>query len=129
MKIHISHSTKVLLESRPYVVVERGKIEIKGKGEMKTYFLLHRLDERGNPVKMQFMDVIEQFKQKEKAAGGSRVTSPVKNNGFINNEINHSSKNHTVVSFEKRDSGDVVGSQELDFYSDSKGRSSQRKGE
>lgn len=61
MKIHISHSTKVLLESAPYHVVERGKIEIKGKGEMKTYFVLYKVDMHGNPIKSKFMEVLEKY--------------------------------------------------------------------
>ncbi|XP_018579643.1 soluble guanylate cyclase 88E [Anoplophora glabripennis] len=38
MKIHISQSTKELLPP-PYRVKERGEIQIKGKGTMKTYWL------------------------------------------------------------------------------------------
>lgn len=38
MKIHISQMTKKMLPKK-YSVVERGEIEIKGKGSMKTYWL------------------------------------------------------------------------------------------
>ncbi|GLV35342.1 Guanylyl cyclase at 88E [Carabus blaptoides fortunei] len=44
MKIHISQSTKELLTSA-YHVAERGEIQVKGKGAMKTYWLKER-DER-----------------------------------------------------------------------------------
>ncbi|KAL5006686.1 hypothetical protein ScPMuIL_015492, partial [Solemya velum] len=40
MKIHISETTKVDLECHPYIVQERGTISVKGKGIMKTYWLL-----------------------------------------------------------------------------------------
>ena len=50
MKIHVSESTKSLIDTFPYKIVERGKVEIKGKGEMKTYFVLYKLDRNGNPV-------------------------------------------------------------------------------
>jgi len=59
MKIHISESTKSLIEKFPYKIVERGKVEIKGKGEMKTYFILCKLDKQGNPIKLNF-ETIEQ---------------------------------------------------------------------
>ena len=54
MKIHISESTKSQIETFPYKIVERGKVEIKGKGEMKTYFILCKLDKQGNPIKLNF---------------------------------------------------------------------------
>jgi hypothetical protein len=70
MKIHISHSTKVMIEHRPYKIVERGKIDVKGKGEMKTYFVLCKVDEDGKSIKCPFMEIFEQFKLKEQQAGG-----------------------------------------------------------
>ncbi|XP_019639996.1 PREDICTED: soluble guanylate cyclase 88E-like isoform X3 [Branchiostoma belcheri] len=39
MHIHISETTKAHLDEEPYVIVERGTVTIKGKGEMKTYWL------------------------------------------------------------------------------------------
>lgn len=41
MKIHISESTKKFLPAN-YKVAERGEIEVKGKGSMKTYWLEFR---------------------------------------------------------------------------------------
>ncbi|XP_063709211.1 soluble guanylate cyclase 88E-like [Culicoides brevitarsis] len=38
MKVHISHTTKKALPKR-YIVQERGDIDVKGKGAMKTYWL------------------------------------------------------------------------------------------
>nr|ACC95433.1 soluble guanylyl cyclase beta-3 subunit [Lymnaea stagnalis] len=40
MKIHISETTRRELNSYPYEVENRGSIEVKGKGLMKTYWLL-----------------------------------------------------------------------------------------
>ena len=48
MKIHISEATKELLSSNNYNIVERGKIEVKGKGTMKTYFVLNKKGKNGN---------------------------------------------------------------------------------
>lgn len=47
MKIHISESTKKFLPAN-YKVTERGEIEVKGKGSMKTYWLEFR-EKRGSP--------------------------------------------------------------------------------
>ncbi|GFO01293.1 soluble guanylate cyclase 88e-like [Plakobranchus ocellatus] len=44
MKIHISETTKKELENYPYEVEERGSIQVKGKGEMKTYWLVGKKD-------------------------------------------------------------------------------------
>ncbi|XP_054261820.1 soluble guanylate cyclase 88E-like [Macrosteles quadrilineatus] len=41
MRIHISQSTRDLLPPE-YVVKERGEIQVKGKGNMKTYWLVER---------------------------------------------------------------------------------------
>ena len=35
MRLHISQSTKALLKEKNYRIVERGKLEIKGKGKRK----------------------------------------------------------------------------------------------
>ena len=64
MKIHISESTKSFLEKKAYKIEERGKIEIKGKGEMKTYFVLSRFDKRGVEVKCTLMEVFEDMNVK-----------------------------------------------------------------
>ncbi|KAH9513755.1 Soluble guanylate cyclase 88E, partial [Bulinus truncatus] len=42
MKIHISETTKKELENYPYVVENRGSIDVKGKGQMKTYWLISK---------------------------------------------------------------------------------------
>ncbi|XP_017874050.1 PREDICTED: soluble guanylate cyclase 88E isoform X2 [Drosophila arizonae] len=41
MKVHISESTKVLI-GPSYKILERGEIDVKGKGTMKTYWLEDR---------------------------------------------------------------------------------------
>ncbi|GAB6030014.1 hypothetical protein CHUAL_005705 [Chamberlinius hualienensis] len=42
MRIHISESTKVLLNDAIFETIERGTIAVKGKGHMKTYWLERR---------------------------------------------------------------------------------------
>ncbi|XP_056300662.1 soluble guanylate cyclase 88E-like [Pseudoliparis swirei] len=44
MQIHISQTTKDHLEHEPYNIDERGKIFVKGKGYMKTYWLKGKRD-------------------------------------------------------------------------------------
>ncbi|XP_013400601.1 guanylate cyclase soluble subunit beta-2 [Lingula anatina] len=41
-KIHVSPSAREKLDNKPYIFEERGLIEIKGKGEMVTFFLIGR---------------------------------------------------------------------------------------
>jgi adenylate cyclase len=42
-RIHLSHDTyKQLTNREQYIFEERGEIDIKGKGLMRTYFLLDR---------------------------------------------------------------------------------------
>ena len=66
MKIHISQSTKSLIDlKKSYKIVERGKIEVKGKGEMKTYFVLCKLDTRGESIDCSYMNVYEEFQHQE----------------------------------------------------------------
>ncbi|XP_078321449.1 atrial natriuretic peptide receptor 2-like [Crassostrea virginica] len=46
MKIHVSESSQNLLKDHPDLLLEeRGKIQIKGKGTMRTYWLHRRLQE------------------------------------------------------------------------------------
>lgn len=40
MKIHVSHATAEHLDRDVYDVEERGTMDIKGKGNMKTYWIL-----------------------------------------------------------------------------------------
>uniref|UniRef100_H3AQZ9 guanylate cyclase n=1 Tax=Latimeria chalumnae TaxID=7897 RepID=H3AQZ9_LATCH len=44
MQIHISQTTKDHLEHEPYSIEERGKVFVKGKGYMKTYWLKGKKD-------------------------------------------------------------------------------------
>lgn len=41
MQIHVTEATKLLLDdgSQQYIITERGKINVKGKGEMTTYWV------------------------------------------------------------------------------------------
>jgi hypothetical protein len=61
MKIHISHTTKILLEKKKYKIVERGTIEVKGKGEMKTYFVDCKLDDDGKSIELSFLEAYEEY--------------------------------------------------------------------
>ncbi|XP_034486759.1 soluble guanylate cyclase 88E isoform X2 [Drosophila innubila] len=54
MKIHISESTKVLIGPN-YKILERGEIDVKGKGTMKTYWL----EERENRLPLQLISGLQ----------------------------------------------------------------------
>ena len=79
MKIHISESTKALLDQNLYKIVERGLLEVKGKGEMKTYFVEAKLDDNGNPIKLPYsdanLDVTEIKKEDLKNAGFQKIST------------------------------------------------------
>lgn len=64
MKIHISEATKLLIENKRYKLQERGKMEIKGKGEILTFFVTCKLDEHGREIKSPYMEVFENLKNK-----------------------------------------------------------------
>ncbi|OWF53088.1 soluble guanylate cyclase 88E-like [Mizuhopecten yessoensis] len=49
-KIHISETTKCEVDTMPYKIEERGSVEVKGKGHMKTYWLLGTTGEIIIPV-------------------------------------------------------------------------------
>ena len=63
MKIHISEETRILLPENNYSIVERGKIEVKGKGTMKTYFVLNKKKENGEAVICPFMSLIGEYEK------------------------------------------------------------------
>ena len=86
MKIHISHSTKILLNEKNFNIVERGTITVKGKGEMKTYFVLSKMDSYGHAIRCPFQDIFDEYIRKngdkksiidetnDKGKGGELVT-------------------------------------------------------
>ncbi|XP_052224887.1 atrial natriuretic peptide receptor 1-like [Dreissena polymorpha] len=54
MKIHISDETKTLLKSfNTFVIEERGKIEVKGKGSMTTYWLVDEITRQNDGFALQ----------------------------------------------------------------------------
>ena len=63
MKIHISETTKKELDEYPYQVKFRGEITVKGKGSMKTYWLLGRDDNPRKGPKCPFQKLMEQERQ------------------------------------------------------------------
>ncbi|KAH8280031.1 hypothetical protein KR018_001611 [Drosophila ironensis] len=54
MKVHISESTKVLI-GPTYKILERGEIDVKGKGTMATYWL----EERENRLPLQLTSALQ----------------------------------------------------------------------
>ena len=82
MKIHVSEHTKLLLNSQEYDIVERGKIEVKGKGEMKTYFILGKIGADGQPIICPFMQILEDHKKKHGESPDDIVVPEDKHAGF-----------------------------------------------
>ncbi len=59
----------MFLDKKKYKVVERGTLEIKGKGDMKTYFVTNKLDDDGKSIDAEYFSVYEEYNSKEIAAG------------------------------------------------------------
>jgi hypothetical protein len=90
MKIHISEATKALLPENDYSIVERGKIEVKGKGVMKTYFVLNKKDANGEAVICPFMKLMEEYKRLNGDVQEEVIPKDEKHAGFIANNHNSS---------------------------------------
>ena len=89
MKIHISESTKCILKYNFYEIIERGTLEIKGKGTMKTYFVEAKLDEKGDPIKPIFSEtIVEDLRLKlDSKHDGFKIISIQQNNeGALQNK-------------------------------------------
>ncbi|XP_075995808.1 soluble guanylate cyclase 88E-like [Genypterus blacodes] len=74
MQIHISQTTKDHLEHEPYIIEERGKIFVKGKGYMKTYWLKGKKDlSFKTPAELRYSS--EQKDSEDKSSNGSTCTN------------------------------------------------------
>ncbi|XP_061633789.1 soluble guanylate cyclase 88E-like [Phyllopteryx taeniolatus] len=74
MQIHISQTTKDHLEHEPYIIEERGKIFVKGKGYMKTYWLKGKKDlSFKTPAELRYSS--EQKNSEDKSSNGSTSTN------------------------------------------------------
>ncbi|XP_034001802.1 soluble guanylate cyclase 88E-like [Trematomus bernacchii] len=79
MQIHISQTTKDHLEHEPYIIEERGKIFVKGKGYMKTYWLKGKGDlSFKTPAELRYN--AEQKESEDKSSNGS-ISSNTKRMG------------------------------------------------
>ncbi|XP_033959084.2 soluble guanylate cyclase 88E-like [Pseudochaenichthys georgianus] len=79
MQIHISQTTKDHLEHEPYIIEERGKIFVKGKGYMKTYWLKGKRDlSFKTPAELRYS--AEQKESEDKSSNGS-ISSNTKRMG------------------------------------------------
>lgn len=87
MKIHISEATRILLPERNYNIVERGKIEVKGKGTMKTYFVLNKKNENGEAVVCPFMSLMEEFKKTNISIDDEFIVQDEKHEGFFTSKL------------------------------------------
>lgn len=83
MKIHISEATKVLLPENKYCVIERGKIEVKGKGVMKTYFILNKKSTNGEDMICPFMSLCDEYKKIDLNLPDDYIVQDDKHAGFF----------------------------------------------
>ncbi|XP_046702051.1 soluble guanylate cyclase 88E-like [Silurus meridionalis] len=83
MQIHISQTTKDHLEHEPYIIEERGKIFVKGKGYMKTYWLKGKKDlSFKTPAELRYSS--EQKDSEDRSSNGSTCTNTKRFNSNLN---------------------------------------------
>lgn len=77
MKVHISQSTKDLLGPK-YKVLERGEIDVKGKGCMKTYWLEERKGRKLDPIPLiESIGLLEAITDGSLGGGGMSNLNPM----------------------------------------------------
>jgi hypothetical protein len=67
MKIHISSVTATVLKNKPYLISERGTIEVKGKGSMKTYYVTSKLTKTGEPIVLPYETILAEYEKQKKS--------------------------------------------------------------
>ncbi|XP_063056024.1 soluble guanylate cyclase 88E-like [Engraulis encrasicolus] len=83
MQIHISQTTKDHLEHEPYIIEERGKIFVKGKGYMKTYWLKGKKDlSFKTPAELRYSS--EQKDSEERSSNGSTCDNTKRSSSNLN---------------------------------------------
>ncbi|XP_029596236.1 soluble guanylate cyclase 88E-like [Salmo trutta] len=83
MQIHISQTTKDHLEHEPYIIEERGKIFVKGKGYMKTYWLKGKKDlSFKTPAELRYSS--EQKDSEDRSSNGSTCTNTKRSTSNLN---------------------------------------------
>ncbi|XP_055636828.1 soluble guanylate cyclase 88E isoform X1 [Toxorhynchites rutilus septentrionalis] len=104
MKIHISQSTKNFLPSN-YHVSERGEIDVKGKGTMKTYWLDYRenrppLQMPNEDTKTRAIDYIESSKDRRVSISTNFIQYK-QSSGGINSAGTEDRRVYSPVTFEE----------------------------
>ncbi|XP_053385203.1 soluble guanylate cyclase 88E-like [Mercenaria mercenaria] len=74
-KIHISETTRQELIDYPYILEERGTVSVKGKGHMKTYWLLGRDPVESSQAKCPFGSILLEELSKVKSNSEDVFTS------------------------------------------------------
>ncbi|XP_062322192.1 soluble guanylate cyclase 88E-like [Osmerus eperlanus] len=83
MQIHISQTAKDHLEHEPYIIEERGKIFVKGKGQMKTYWLKGKKDlSFKTPAELRYSS--EQKDSEDRSSHGSTCTNTKRSTSNLN---------------------------------------------
>ncbi|XP_041098969.1 soluble guanylate cyclase 88E-like [Polyodon spathula] len=86
MQIHISQTSKDHLEHEPYIIEERGKIFVKGKGYMKTYWLKGKKDlSFKSPVELRYSS--EQRDSEEGSTKSTNSSQAKRSTSNLNNPV------------------------------------------
>ncbi|EHB09859.1 Guanylate cyclase soluble subunit beta-2 [Heterocephalus glaber] len=73
-KVHLSPTAYRALENQGFEIIERGEIEVKGKGKMTTYFLIQNLNATEDEIMGRHKIT---FDYKEAGAQGKQVRKPI----------------------------------------------------
>ncbi|XP_060566942.1 soluble guanylate cyclase 88E-like isoform X2 [Ruditapes philippinarum] len=99
-KIHISETTRQELIDYPYILEERGTVTVKGKGQMKTYWLLGRDPVESTQAKCPFGSILLEELSKVKSKNEDIFTSS--KSGGLNDQADFAELRslYSPVSFE-----------------------------
>ncbi|XP_052800959.1 soluble guanylate cyclase 88E-like isoform X2 [Mya arenaria] len=99
-KIHISETTRRELLDFPYILEERGTIPVKGKGSMKTYWLLSREPVENPNTRCPFGSILLEELSKVNRSNENDVFSVQRRNVHESTEFGELRSLYSPVSFE-----------------------------
>ncbi|XP_078670750.1 soluble guanylate cyclase 88E-like isoform X3 [Branchiostoma floridae x Branchiostoma belcheri] len=106
MHIHISETTKAHLDEEPYVIVERGTVTIKGKGEMKTYWLKEKSgDEPVETLDAPFLTNSSENESDDGSRDSSRISTY---NPVFSDDVIKKHQDAPTIAIEEEDAPEKV---------------------
>ncbi|XP_049522773.1 LOW QUALITY PROTEIN: soluble guanylate cyclase 88E-like [Dermacentor silvarum] len=119
LRVHISQKTKELLDESKWLIQERGTVDVKGKGSMKTYWLQGKKGQanvnRRYPDAPTALSTKQESKRRKSSVGARSVYSPVTYEEIAKHSPSstpppHGGANTTLT---KPTAGDITGPTEM----------------